>query len=321
MLSAVLFFTTGCGSTSALLSFSSYDTNYSQLAQNLFFDTEEFESLPELLTNQICYVEDAPLSNVSPSADIMTAGSILLINTSKKIPVYVKEPYKKVYPASTTKLMTALLTMKKGNLEDIITVKEDYGGVTEYKAQICGFKQGDKVSVETLLNCLLVYSGNDAANLLAEYISGSMEAFVEEMNREAKRLGVKDTTFVNAHGLHKDEHKTTAYDMYLILNACMDYEVFTKISTQAHYTAMYETGEGIVKYLEFDATDQFLSGQYSVPEGIKILGGKTGNTGWAGDCLILSFIGKNRESYIAAVFFASGKDSLYQQITYLMNLT
>ena len=329
MLCFLILFSAGCSDSSVLLSDYSYNKAYSDVAQSMLLGNVEYQSLPSLMTDRICYVKDETLSvskanevsTVSSADEVMTAQSILCINVSKNLPVYVKSPYKSLFPASTTKLMTALLTLQKTSPSDIVTVKEDNGGITTYKAQLCGFKQGDKVSVKTLLNCLLVYSGNDAAVILAEYISGSVEAFVDEMNREAKRIGAVDTNFVNVHGLHNDAHKMSVYDIYLILNECMKYENFSNIAVQPSYTAMYETAEGVLQYLEFEATDEFLTGHYKIPDGIEILGGKTGSTVWAKECLALSYIGQDGDLYIAVVFSAETKDSLYQQMSYLMELS
>ena len=114
--------------------------------------------------------------------------------------------------------MTALVVLKKGELTDSVTVSYNASHIPVAGAKVCGFEEGDVITMDALLHCLLIYSGNDAGIAIAEHMSGSEENFVRIMNSEAKRIGASHTNFVNSHGLHDDNHYTTAYDMYLIFN-------------------------------------------------------------------------------------------------------
>ena len=131
-----------------------------------------------------------------------------------------------MYPASITKVMTSLIAIKYGNLEDQVTVTED-AVISESGATLCGIKPGDTLTLEQLLYGLMLPSGNDAGAAIAIHMAGSIDAFADMMNEEAKRLGATDTHFMNPHGLHDEDHYTTAYDLYhsdLLLELYMLYK-------------------------------------------------------------------------------------------------
>lgn len=250
----------------------------------------------------------------------ITAKSALLINDTSKEVLYANSVYDRIYPASTTKLLTALVTMKYGVATDLVTVTKDNAGITTYGAKLCNFKKGDTLTMETLLNCLLVYSGNDAAIAIAEHIAGSEEAFVKMMNEEAATLGATGTHFTNSHGLHDPNHYTTAYDMYLIFKACLEYDEFLPIIQQTTYQANITDSNGNIKTVPYESTNMFLLGTMATPEGVTVFGGKTGSTSDAGDCLILYSKSKEGDGYISAVFKANGKKSLYDQQAFLLQM-
>jgi len=149
---------------------------------------------------------------------VLTAGALLFVNNTKKQAIYADDVYKKLYPASLTKLMTALLAFKYGTLTDNVTVSYNASHITEVGAKTCKLQEGDVLTLDVLLNSMLVYSGNDTAIAIAEHISGSVEAFANKMNQEAKNIGAVHSHFVNPNGLHDDNQYTTAYDLYLIFN-------------------------------------------------------------------------------------------------------
>ena len=137
------------------------------------------------------YEETSETAAVEEDIDAKTgliAGKDTLSN------IYGKNIYDRVYPASVTKIMTALLTMEKANFSDTVVSTEDMV-VTDYGAKLCGFEVGDQLTVEQLFYGLLVYSGNDAANALAVHIAGSVEAFADMMNTEAKKTRLRGYSF------------------------------------------------------------------------------------------------------------------------------
>lgn len=273
------------------------------------------KTTPLFTENKVCYVTDDMLST---DENVVCAASLLIDVTNNKF-IQGENIYKKVYPASITKLLTAYLIIKYGNLEDMYTITADNCGITEAGAQLIGFKKGDVISISDLIYCLLVYSGNDSGVALAEYLCGSEEAFCVKMNEEAKILGLSGTHFTNPHGLHDTEHYTTAYDMYILLSKCMESEFFRKVSQTDNYEFSVKQEDGQYRSIHFSTTNKYKLGAYELPQGITILGAKTGNTLAAGPCLIQYISDADGNEYVAAVFGAKNKDILYDNMTYLMN--
>lgn len=256
--------------------------------------------------------------NTGNAEELSGSGSSLLVDITDQKLLYAEHVYDRLYPASLTKLMTALVVLQYGELTDQVTVSYAASHITEGGAKLCGFKEGDLISMEALLKSLLVYSGNDAAIAIADHISGSEEAFVQKMNEEAARIGAVHTKFVNSNGLHNDEQYTTAYDMYLIFHELLSYDTFRSIIGTDSYTAVYQDKDGNAKEKTFEATNQYINGKTETPEGIQILGGKTGTTRKAGSCLVLLTKDAAGKEYISVIMKASGSDTLYSQMSFLL---
>ncbi len=271
----------------------------------------------EFLTKDYSVVEEK--DNHMDDPEITAVAAFMIDDTDHNV-LYAKNVYDRIYPASTTKLLTALLVLKYGNLKDSVTVEKDNAGITTYGAKLCNFKAGDVVSMETLLNCLLVYSGNDAAIAIAEHMYASEEEFVKKMNEEAASIGATNTHFTNSHGLHDPNHYTTAYDMYLIFKECLKYEELIPIIRQQTYEASITDKNGKLRRKVYETTNMFLLGTKAAPEGVTVFGGKTGSTGDAGDCLILYSTSAEGKAHISAVFKAAGKTSLYNQLAHLLEM-
>ena len=267
--------------------------------------------------DNICVVNDD--IDVS-KADLSLAQAGCLFNRTTKETVYAKSANLKLHPASTTKVMTALLALKYGKLDDILTASSNVE-IKESGAQLCGFKQGDKATLEQVLYALLMYSGNDAGVMVAEYVSGSEESFANLMNEEAKKLGATNTHFVNPHGLTNEEHLTTAYDLYLIFNEALKYDKFREIINTKSYQTTYSAAGGGSKKLDFENTNRFINGKFNSPSGITVIGGKTGTTDAAGACLLLYSIkdGSNNE-YISVIMDSESPESLYENTSSLLIL-
>ena len=226
----------------------------------------------------------------------------------------------KIYPASTTKLLTALVALKHCNLSESVTFSYNASHIGVPGAMVCGFEEGDTVMLGDLLAALLICSGNDAGIAIAEHVSGSVEAFAQLMNEEARRLGAVDTHFVNPHGLHNKDHYTTAYDIYLILNELIHYNTFLSIISMPSCEVSYVDANGYAKVKNFESTNLYFNGVFEAPEEIEIIGGKTGTTNAAGCCLTLYFKDDKGVSYIAEVFHAPTYEVLYGKMTELMKL-
>ena len=140
------------------------------------------------------------------------------------------------------------------------------------------------------------------------------------MNEEAKRLGAVDSHFVNPHGLHDDNHYTTPYDLYLVFHELLNYDVFMDIINQSSYKAEFKGADGSKKTLWFSSTDKYLLGSAKAPDGVTVIGGKTGTTSMAGSNLILYTKNDNGKDYISVVMHASDSFSLYSQMSHLLEM-
>lgn len=239
-----------------------------------------------------------------------------LFNLKENKMVFGKNVHERLYPASTTKILTAYVALKHGNLTDTATVTEAELQL-EPGSSVCGLKVGETTTLEHLLYGLILCSGNDAANVIADLVSGSTEEFAKLMNEEAKALGATNSHFVNAHGLQNEEHYTTVYDMYLIFQGAMQKEEFVKIISASSHTGELTDASGQAVTKEWKSTNKFLNGEKEVPEGIQIVGGKTGTTSDAGSCLVL-FSRKGEIPVISIVFKADNADGLYEEMTELL---
>lgn len=241
----------------------------------------------------------------------------LLLDIKNKQVLYSKGAYDRVYPASITKIMTALLAFQYGNMEDVVTISEE--NITlEEGSQVIGFQVGDKVTMDELVHGLLVYSGNDAASAIATHIGGSTEKFVDMMNSYAAQLGCTGTHFTNPHGLQNENHYTTPYDIYLMLKEALRFPEFTQITQLGSYTISYKSSDGTEINTPLTATDHYLTGEATAPKGITVLGGKTGTTSDAGNCLALLSQNAYGDPYVSIVMGASTKELLYQQMSSLL---
>lgn len=245
----------------------------------------------------------------------LSAAGLFDINNEKVL--YADNIHTRIYPASTTKVMTAYVALKYGNMDDIVTVSENAVNLDE-DAQVCGFEAGDTLSMYDLMCGLLLYSGNDAALAIAEHIGGSVDAFVQMMNEEAQALGATNTNFVNPHGLHDDNHYTTAYDLYLMFNACAKNSTFIDIISQKSYSATITSADGDQWTAEWIPTNYYSAGEATPPEGVNVLGGKTGTTDEAGSCVILYNQDMESNPYISIIMGADTKDILYDDMTKLL---
>lgn len=226
--------------------------------------------------------------------------AVILIENKTGKTLYEKNSEKKMYPASTTKILTAILTIEKGNLEDEVTVSKTALAQMKSGYSSAYLSEGEVMSVENLLTVLLVHSANDASNVLAEYISGSIDNFVDLMNEKAKELGCENTHFVTTNGLHDDNHYTTAKDLATIARYCMQNETFRKIVSMKTCTipATNKSDKRIYRN-----TNDMLNPTsiYYYPNCIGI---KTGYTSEAKNCLV-SACSKNGLQLIAVVLGAS----------------
>lgn len=270
-----------------------------------------------LYAEELCVSDqDIKLQGFSDDSMIQSAG---LFDVSEQKVLYGYHLHDQIYPASITKIMTALLALENGNLDDKVTISStaDSSNFSVY-AQVCGLKAGEIWTLEDLLNALLIYSGNDAALAVAEHIGGSVDAFVAMMNERAKELFAVNTNFMNPHGLHDDQHYTTAYDLYLIFNECIKDERFLKIIDQDACSLTIKAADGSEKKVQFEATNLYANGTAAKPENITLIGGKTGTTDDYRRCLILLSQDEEEQPIISVIIGAADKTVLYRDMTSLL---
>ncbi len=214
-----------------------------------------------------------------------TAKAAIIYERTTGTLVYANNPDEKIYPSSMVKLMTVLVALEQGNLEDPVTVTKSaldaMGiGVLTVKPAL---QRGETMSLGDLLYCIMVPSANDASTVVAEYIGGSQEGFVALMNEKAKELGCTGTNFTNAHGLHDENCYTTARDILRILEYALQNEAFRTMFETTQYTipATNMTEERVIE----TTNKMALKGKYY---DTRITGGKTGSTDKAGRCLTVS---------------------------------
>lgn len=275
---------------------------------------EERSETAEPFAAGLCVVN----TNIVPeSVDMTSASAAGLFDLNRRKTLYAKNVHERLYPASLTKVMTALVALEQGSVDSMLTATANVRNL-ESGAQVCGIREGDQMTLDQALHLLLINSANDAGVMIAEGLAGSVEAFAELMNEKAAAIGATNTHFMNPHGLSDEEHYTTVYDMYLIMDAAMDYSLFNEIIGMDSYTTVYYDSSGNPKEITVNNSNYYLRGDAQAPSGITVLGGKTGTTSAAGSCLILLSRDSGSNPYISVILRAESRDVLYTQMTDLL---
>ena len=199
--------------------------------------------------------------------------------------IFEKNADDRRFPASTTKILTALLAITLSKPDELVTVNQSALNIPE-DSSIIGLVVGEQLMMDELIRATMVFSGNDGANAIAEHIAGSQEAFANIMNETAYRLGAVNTHFVNAHGYHDDNHYTTARDLAIITKAAMENETFRDIAKLTSYTL--EGNQWREKKRKTSDNDYLMNpnseeGQYFYPYAVGV---KTGYHTLAGRCFV-----------------------------------
>lgn len=239
-----------------------------------------------------------------PQAPETVSGSVILIDADTGAVLYQKNPHEKGYPASTTKILTGLLTIENCSMDEIVTFSAAAANSVVYGDASIGTKTGEQYTVEQALYALLLHSANEIGYGLAEHVSGSLDAFVDMMNERAKELGAIHTHFANASGLHDDNHYTTAYDMAMIARGCYNNSTFVNIdSTYTTYTIPPTNMTSQPRYITH--RHKMLKNRAYYYEYCK--GGKTGFTDEAGNTLV-TFAEKDDMRLICVCFKSTETD-------------
>ena len=234
-------------------------------------------------------------------------GAAILVDGDYDEVLYEKNAHERMYPASITKIMASLLVMEaldrgEFTLYTEVTASKSAIDALTPDASTQNIKPGEILTVEQLLYCDLVSSANEACNILAELVAGSMEAFVDLMNERAAELGMANTHFANANGLHDPEHYSTAYDIYLMAKEAMKHELFRTIVSTAKYVvpATNMSGERTLRTTNALLDNWRIAG-YVYPYAIGI---KTGFTTPAGQCLASAAMDAEGRTYYCVVLGA-----------------
>ena len=237
-----------------------------------------------------------PLAYADEPLDIQAKAALLVDGSSGRV-LYAKNEHEELYPASITKVTTALLVLEaieRGDLrlDQTVTVSASALAGQDPDGSTAGIKEGEQLTVEELLYCMLVVSANEACSILAEAVSGSVDAFVEQMNQRVQELGCVNTHYVNDSGLHDPQHYSSAWDIYLITREAMKYDEFMTIVNSKSYTV---PATNLSEARELHSTNALISTwrmlgyYYSGAQGIK-----TGSTSDAGNCLVSSAVRGSR---------------------------
>ncbi len=234
---------------------------------------------------------------------LYSEAGILIDSKTGKV-LYGKNENVKMFPASTTKILTAIITIENCNLSDKVTASREAIISIPPGYSNAEIQPNDTISVQDLLNVFLIHSANEAGYILAEHISGSIENFANLMNEKAKEIGCTNTHFTNPSGIHNENHYSTAYDMSLIAQYCMKNETFRKIVSTPYIT--FSPSEG--KQLKFYNTNDLIinTSKYYYKYAIGI---KTGYTSQAKNCLI-SASSKDGLELIAVILGAAHSEEV-----------
>jgi len=233
---------------------------------------------------------------------------------------FAENVHTRLDPASLTKVLTALIAIQNSNPDDLVVASSNACSITEKGAQLLGLEPGDTMTMSQALHALLMYSANDVAIAIAETVGGTSDDFAVMMNEEAKKLGATNCHFVNPNGLTDENHYVTAYDLYLIFNEAIKYDLFTEIISCDSYSANYQSKSGASKEMKFGTTNLFLKGTYQAPGNVTVIGGKTGTTTAARNCLILLAKDSKGNPYISVILKAEERGILYEDMSDLLSL-
>ena len=236
------------------------------------------EAAPAATKKADAYDEENPQD--LKAKDIRGASAIVMDLASGRV-LFEKDADKRMYPASTTKIMTALLALEYGHLDETVTVPKQITKLPK-DSSLVPLKAGEKLSLLDLLYGLMLPSGNDAAVAIATHISGSVDDFVARMNQRAEELGCRDTRFKNPHGYMQEGHYTTARDLALIAREAMKLETFREIVSTGSYTLPAISKNKKRKLVTKDEMILKSSSSYYPYE----IGVKTGSHSKAGQCFV-----------------------------------
>lgn len=305
-----LLLLTGCGESELEMS---YDSDYPVSTFRL--TNYNTTSVASSFAENLCVTSvDVPGSGDVILDDVGAAG-LFDLNTNEVL--FAKDIHAHMKPASLTKILTAITALKYADPSDVLVATENVY-LSDPSAQSFGLKEGDSMTLDQALHILLINSANDVALMIAENVGGTVDNFCAMMNDIAKSLGATNTNYVNPHGLTADNHYTTAYDLYLMFKEAVSYEEIRDIISLDSYTTVYldKNGKEIEKTVK--STNQYLTKVYTAPNNIVVLGGKTGTTNAAGNCLIILSKDTSGNQFISVILRDKERQILYNDMNSLL---
>ena len=249
------------------------------------------------------------ITSVYAAEPEITATSSVVIDCIDGKILYSKNMKEKLYPASLTNVLTAILVVENCNMQDNVTISQNAVNSVQTGYLTANIAPGEVLTVEQLLNLILISSYNDVANALAEHVAGSKEQFVEMMNQKAKEIGCENSNFVNNTGEHDSEHYSTAYDMALIGKYAMKYDVIKEIIKKTKYTLPVNVAFNKPERTYYTTNEMLLTGSgnyYKYGKGLK-----TAFTTPAGYCL-MAYAEKKDIPLVAVTMKSTTSDSRYE---------
>lgn len=245
-------------------------------------------------------------------------GAGILVDINGQRVLYAQNAFEQRYPASITKILTALVALDNCSLDESIICTGEVESIADPTAVKLGLKLGDKLTLDQALRLCLINSYNDVAVAIACHVAGTEEEFAKLMCEKALSLGATSSHFTDASGLGSDNHYTSVYDLYLIFNEAVKNPTILEIIQSTDYSTVYLDKYDKEVTGTATSTNQFFRGMYQIPENVTVVGGKTGTTLEAGYCLMLLAKDKFSNPYIAIILGADSRDNLYSDMTDLL---
>ena len=248
-----------------------------------------------------------------PQGPSIESAAATVMDMDTGVFLYSKNATAKMYPASTTKIMTTLLLIENCNLDDEITFSEIVYDLEEGSSHL-GIQPGEEMTLRDAAYGIMLASANDISNGVAEYMGGSLSGFADMMNAKAEELGCVNTHFANPHGLYQEDHYTCAYDMALIAKAAYDNPTFREIVTTKEYTIpetnLTEEQRSFLNHHKMMHSDEEYYRDWCT-------GGKTGFTS---ECLntLVTYAEKDGKRFVSVVFRVNGADKAYIESTQIL---
>lgn len=233
-----------------------------------------------------CHSVDAAMQLDGSGKILETSKTVILYERTTDTFLYAYRPDERIYPASMVKIMTAIVALENGALTDTVTVSRKTLDSVAIGSVSANLKAGEELTLKDLLYCMMVGSANDASAVIADFISGSQERFVQLMNAKASQIGCLGTHFSNVHGLHDEDTYTTGRDILRMIQYGLEDPVFQEMFASAEYTvpATNKSEERVIHSTNHMITKATMSKYYDS----RVTGGKTGATNQAGRCLAVT---------------------------------